>query len=157
MNQPKYIILLEKSEAYMKQADQCLRFTYPMLQEAKILLTALNALFLANSFAIGSILEFECNHKRIPSAGTNFETKFQLMKQYIIEPFGIETEYMKMIRDLKDLVIAHSESPVEFSRGNKFIICNDNYEIKEITLSNLQMIFKKTKLFIEKATSIINQ
>lgn len=145
----KFLELREKSLKYLKSAEQTVNFTYPLVKENKVLLTVVNQLFLAGTNIMGSLLHYELLHKRISIFEDNFEQKFHLLKSRVGDRYNIDTEYLKIIRDLKDMIIAHSNAPVEFSRGNKLVICNDNYELREISVESLKKALAKTKLFID--------
>jgi len=153
----KFLELRHKAEKYAKTAEQTINFTYPLVKENKIMLTVINQLFLANTTIMGSLLHYELYHKRIPFFDDNFESKFHLLRSRVADKYSIDPEYLKLLRDLKDIIIAHNNSPIEFSRGNKLVICNDNYELKELTIENLKKALSKTKLFIEDIIYITNK
>jgi nitrogen-specific signal transduction histidine kinase len=151
----KYLELQENAKKYLKNADQGLNFTYPLVKDNKVLLSVVNNLFLSLSNAMGSLLYHELLYKRVPIFQDNFESKFQLMRSKVAERYNIDKTYLKLMRDLKDIIISHNESPIEFSRGNRFIICGNNYEIKEVNPETLKKAIGKTKLFIDEIIHII--
>ena len=153
----KFLELRDKSVKHLKAAEQTINFTYPLVRENRVLLSAVNHLFLASTSIMGSLLSYEERNKRIPGFEDKFEEKFHLLKTRVADRYNIDPEYLRMMRDLKDLIIAHNASPVEFSRGKKLVICSDNYELKEITAENLKNVLSKTKLFIEDVILITNK
>ncbi len=153
----KFLELQESALTYQKNAEQGINFTYPLVKENKVLLSVVNNLFLAGTNIMGSILHYELLYKRIPAFNDNFEAKYRLMRSRIMEKYHLDAQYLKLVRDLKEIIIAHHESPIEFSRGSKFVICNDNYELKEISLESLKDAMRKTKLFIDEVISITKQ
>lgn len=145
----KFLLLREKAMKDLKAAEQALNFTYPLVKDSKVLLSVVHKLFLATSHIIESLLHHELIHKRISGFEDNFESKYHILRTQVMDRYNIDKEYLRLARDLKDIIIAHHESPIEFSRAGKFIICNDNYELKQITPETLKKTFLKTKLFIE--------
>jgi hypothetical protein len=145
----KVLELRDKALKYLKNAEHGLTFTYPLIKENKVLLSVVNNLFLSLTSAMSSLLYYEFFYKRISLFEDKFESKFYILKNKLLEKYHLDEESLKLIRDLKDLIIAHNESPIEFSRGNKLIICSDNYELKEISPESLKNAISKTKLFIE--------
>lgn len=145
----KFLELQEKALNNLKSAEQGISFTYPLVKENKVLLSVVNNLFLACTNNMGSLLHYELTYKRIPMFDDNFESKFRLLRSRVQEKYHLDAEHLKLMRDLKDIIVAHNESPIEFSRGGKFIICKDNYELKEITIESLKVAMGKTKLFID--------
>jgi hypothetical protein len=150
----KFLELRLKALEYLKVADQSIKFTYQLVKDNKVLVTAVNGLFMAMASAIGSLLYYELKYKRVPAFEDNFEAKYQLMRTNVLERYHIDPSYLKLARQLKDLVIAHKNSPIEFSREGKFVICSDDYKIKEITPDSLREAYAKTKLFIEEVITL---
>jgi hypothetical protein len=153
----QYLELQQKALDYLKKAEQGVNFTYKLVQDNKVLMTVVNNLFLASTSIMGSLLHYEQMYKRIPVFEDNFESKMRIFKSRVRERYNLDPGYIRMMRDLKDIIVAHHESPVEFSKGKKFIICNDNYELKEITAESLKKTLSKTKIFIDEVISLTKQ
>jgi len=150
----KFLELQEKAQQYIKNAEHGITFTYPLVKENKVLLSVVNNLFLACTNGIGSILHYERLYKRVPLFEENFEEKYRLMRSRVLERYNLDPDYLKLVRDLKETIIAHNQSPIEFSRGGKLVICNDNYELKEVSVESLKKTLGKTKLFIDEVIHI---
>lgn len=149
-----FVILQKKSISNLKNAKQTLEFTYEMVKENKLLLSVVDELFLACTNAMGSLLYYELKHKRINSFENKFEPKLRIFRNEVMERYGIGVEVVKLMRDLKEIIIAHKKSPFEFSREDKFVICSDNYDLKQITKQNLQEALKKANIFIDEVIYI---
>lgn len=145
----KFLELRQKSMKELKSAEQALNFTFPLVKDNKVLLSVVNHLFLASTDIMGSLLYFEVLRKRISPFEDNFESKYHLFRTKILDRHNIDKDYLRLVRDLKDTILAHHESPIEFSRGERLIICNDNYELKQISPEFLKKAISKTKLFID--------
>jgi nitrogen-specific signal transduction histidine kinase len=153
----KFFELREKAKKELKNAEQALNFTYPLVGDNRILLNVVNHLFLASTNIMGCLLYFELIHKRLSEFTDNFESKFHLMKSSMMDRYNLDLDYLCLVRDLKDIIIAHNESPIEFSRGKKLVICSDNYNLKQITPENLKNAAAKTKLFIDEVIHITDK
>jgi hypothetical protein len=150
----RYEELRERALHYLKNAHQGISFTYKLVQDPHVLLSVVNNLFLASTNAMGSILQYEVLHRRLSPFDDTFESKYRLMRMNIIEQYHIDESHLRIIRDLKDIIIAHNESPIEFSRGKRLVICGDNYELKELSIESMTKAYEKTKLFIDEVIRI---
>lgn len=138
-------------------ADHILTQTYPLVQDTKLLLAVIENIFLALTNSMGSILHYERLFKRIPPFYDNFDSKFNMFRSRVVNAYNIDKEHIKFIQDVKDITIAHKKSPIEFKRKDRFVICSDDYNIKEITLEKIKDYVSKTKLFMQKAESIVSK
>ncbi len=153
----KYEEHREKARKRLNIADHMLTMTYPLVKDSKILLAALENLFMAISYSIGSVLYYERMYKRIPPFHDNFESKFNMFRIKIVPRFKIDTKYLDLIREIRDIIVAHKKSPVEFSRDNQFVIASEDYDLKKISLEQLKAYIPKTKRFIEEMEGIVNE
>ena len=64
---------------------------------------------------------------------------------------------MKIIRDIKDIIVSHKKSPMEFSRNDSLIICNENYNMKTISSNLIRGYIQKAKLFIKNISTIVGK
>ena len=61
---------------------------------------------------------------------------------------NINKEYINLIETIREILIEHKRSPVEFSRGERFVICSSNYRMKTIGVNDIKQYVAKTKLFV---------
>ena len=148
----KFQVLRENAKKTVRMADHILTVTYPLLKDPKILVSAAKNIFSAAEQAMTSVLEHERLFKRIPSYQDNFESKFRVFKEKIVPRHNISPGNVKTIRELKDILSAHKESPVEFTRKEKYVICSDDYDMKTLSEKQLKNHLKNTKIFIEQAS-----
>ncbi len=148
----KFQVLRENAKKTVRMADHILTVTYPLLKDPKILVSAAKNIFSAAEQAMTSVLEHERLFKRIPSYQDNFESKFRVFKEKIVPRHNISPGHVKTIRELKDILSAHKESPVEFTRKEKYVICSDDYDMKTLSEKQLKNHLKNTKIFIEQAS-----
>ncbi len=61
------------------------------------------------------------------------------------------------MQDIKDIIIQHKKSPVEFTRKDSFVICSDDYQMKTISLDKMKNYILHSKSFIQNINGIINK
>lgn len=153
----KHEEVMEKALRNMKIADHMLTQTYPLVNDPRLLLTVLENIFLALTNSIGALLYFERLQKRIPPFHDNFESKYNIFKMNIVGKYNINREYVKFIGDIKNMVVAHKKSPVEFARKGVFVICSDSYNMRTLSPTEMKGFIVKTKSFVSDISSIIKQ
>ncbi|MEK6948822.1 MAG: hypothetical protein AABX34_01280 [Nanoarchaeota archaeon] len=153
----KFNELMESAEKKLNFADYILSMTYPLVKDPKLLLSVAENMFLAFNYSLTSLLYYERHFKRIPPFQDNFSLKLQLFKDECAERYGIGNEQLKAMQELKEILIAHKKSPIEFPRKESFMIFNESYEAKTLTQDLLKDYIKKAKLFIKKLSTIIRK
>jgi len=150
----KFQLLMEESKKKLNIADHILTMTYPVVKDPKLLLVVLENIFLSLTNAIGAILYHERLFKRIPSFQDNFDSKFEVLKE-IAEKNNLN--HLDMIKDIKEIILQHKKSPMEFTKSDRLIICSDTYKIKQISYENLKKYIFNAKSFIIQATNIVKK
>lgn len=153
----KFIELREVAEKKIKIADHMLNVTYPLLKEGKLLMSVVDNLFLAYSNTMGSILYYDRMFNKIPSFEDNFDSKFNLFFQKSIKFHDIDNMFIKDMKDLKEIIVEHKKSAVEFTKKDKLVICSDKFETKIITVKDMQSYINKCILFIKEAKAITSE
>jgi len=150
----KFQLLLEESKKKLSIADHMLIMTYPVVNDPKLLLVVLENIFLSLTNSIGAILHHERLFKRVPPFQDNFDSKFEVLKE-IAEKHNLK--YLDMIKDIKDIILQHKKSPMEFTKSDRLIICSDTYKIKQISYETLKKYLFNAKFFINQATTIVKK
>ena len=153
----KFQELRDAANKKLQFADHILTMTYPMVKDPHLLLSSVENLFLAFSYGMGSVLHYERMFKHIPPFPDNFTSKFELFKNKCAKKYNIDNEYLKIIKDLRDIIIAHKKSPIEFSRNERFVICNGDYRTRTIALNEVESYVEKAKLFIKNVSTIVSK
>jgi len=153
----KFLELRDTSQKKIWLADHILTQTYPFLKDPKLLMSSLETLFLAYANAIGSLLYYEKRFNKIPDFEDNFDSKFKVLKEHLSKKYDIKQEDIMSIKEIKDIILQHKKSPVEFTRPDMFIICSDEYQMKTISFDNLKKKVANAKIFIEKINNITNR
>jgi hypothetical protein len=152
-NMEKFQELREISNKKILLADHILTQTYPLLKDPKLLLAAIENIFLSYTNSIGSLLYYERLFKRISNFNDTFESKFRMLKE-IYKKYDIKQEDINTIKEIKDIILQHRKSPIEFSRDDHFIICSNEYNMKTICIDDLKKMIKNAKDFIRKVNII---
>jgi len=153
----KFQEVREKAKKHIKIADHMISVTFPLVKDNKLLLAVIENIFLAYTNAIGSLLYFERVFKRIPPFQDNFESKFMMFKEMCVQKYKIDRNYIADIQDLKNIILSHKKSPIEFTRKDRFVICSNNYTLETISISNIKKYLDKAKLFIEEINNITSK
>jgi hypothetical protein len=153
----KFQELREEAKKKLKVADHMLTMTYPLVQDNKLLLAVMQNIFLALTYAMGSILHYERTFKTIPPFQDNFSSKFNMFRAKIVDRYKIDKQYVDFIEEVKDVIVQHKESPVEFVRKDRFVICSDDYKMKTISTETMKEYLYKTKSFLIIASKIVNK
>ncbi|MAG38993.1 hypothetical protein CMO90_02790 [Candidatus Woesearchaeota archaeon] len=141
-------IASDKAKKNIQIADHMLIMTFPLVKDPKLLLAVMKNIFSSLNNSMSSLLYYERLFKRIPIFQDSFESKFIVFKNKMVSKHHIDNEYVNLIQEIREILLAHKNSPVEFSRGDRFVICSDNYRMKTIKVSDLKKYVAKTKLFI---------
>jgi hypothetical protein len=153
----KYEELKDMARRKVTLADHMLTMTFPMVKDTKLLLIVLENVFLAMTNAMSSVLYYERLYKRVPAFTDNFENKISLFKEKCLGKFNFNPEHMKALRDMKELIVEHRKSPIEFVRNDRFIICSDNYVIKSVGVEQIKGYIAKAKDFIQQTEFVVSK
>jgi hypothetical protein len=147
---------IESAKKYLIIADHLLTTTYPALKETKLFLSVIQNIFLAFSNMLEAFLLDQFNKKNIGMFGISFDDRFKIY-QKLEKKYGLNHEYSLIMIEIKKVLLAHKSSSVEFGRNNKYIICNDSYEMDQLTEERAKGFLGKAKLFIRDIDAIIVQ
>ncbi|MBS1267051.1 MAG: hypothetical protein MAG795_01022 [Candidatus Woesearchaeota archaeon] len=153
----KFQAARNKASKRLKIADHMMVMTYPLVKDSKLLLAVLENLFLALTNSVASVLYYERLFKRIPPFHDTFESKFNRFRSKIVPKYNIDMKYVKMIKEIKDIIVMHKKSPVEFTRKDKFVIASKNYKIKTISVEQIKEYIKDTKSFVAQMEEIVSK
>lgn len=107
-----------RSLYHLQAAHQVLTYSYPMLKEEKLLLVALNHLFLSFQSSIQAL-----------SGATSIPQMKKALKEY---PLALEA-----FQQIEELIRLHKQSPVEFARNENLVIATENYDLSILTQERL--------------------
>jgi len=157
---------------HIKAADHILTQTYPSLRDPKLLVAALDNTYLAFDEAMSAILHYKRHINKIPPFHESFSTKLEIIKKYVNTDgddqaiknkigtgitAGITKEHIIAAKTIYEIINAHKESAVEFSRKDAFIITTDNYNLQKITPEKLKSFIKEAKTLITAMEIILRE
>ncbi len=147
----------DKAKKNLKIADHMLTVTFPLVKDSKLLMAVIENIFLSYTNAIASILYYERLFKRIPPFQDTFESKLRMFREKIAIKHKIDKEYLKEIQEIRDIILEHRKSPVEFRKKDRFVICSENYRIKSVSADNIKKYLYKAKVFIQVMNNIVKK
>ena len=153
----KFQELRDAANKKLKLADHILTMTYPMVKDPRLLLSSIENLFLAFTYGMSSLLYYEKLFKRIPQFPDNFAGKFEVFRDECSKRYNIDSEHLKIIQDIKEIIVSHKKSPMEFSRNDSLIICNGDYRMRTISANMIHNYVQKAKLFIKNISTIVSK
>ena len=153
----KFQELRDAAKKKLQLADHILTMTYPIVKDSRLLMSSIENLFLSFSYGMNSILHYDRLFKRIPPFPDNFTSKLELFHDKCAKRYNIDYEYLKILKDLKDIVAEHKKSPIEFSRNENFGICNGDYRMRTISVKEVKGYIEKAKLFIKDVSTIVSK
>ncbi|MBT4417170.1 hypothetical protein HOC80_03640 [archaeon] len=146
---------IKESKALFVRADHLVYTTYPIIKENKLLYSSIVYLDKALMTAISAWVEHEIYYKRISPGPKDLNSKFHIFKDHLARKHSIPLEYMKTIMEIKSVIRAYKESPMAFSRKDKFVIWDDD-KLKTLELRNLKKYLTNSRLFINLVENKIN-
>jgi hypothetical protein len=152
----EFQLLRESALKNYRMADHMLTVTYPLIQDTKLLLGITDNLFLTFTHAMSSILHYERLFKLVPAFNDNFESKFHIFHKKRSR-YKIDQEHFDIMLELKEIILLHKKSPIEFKRKDRFVICTNNYKVKAITANQLKNYLKKAREFLDRMNQITSR
>ena len=147
--------MLKESNTSFSTADHLTYVTYPLIKETKLSITIVENLYLSVNKAMDAIIYYDRLYKRINPVAENFSSRFDVFKTKCARRYNIDEKYIKLIKELRNIVVSHKDSPMEFVRRDKFVICSESYtNIKTIDINKLKEYIILTRSFLEKINSI---
>ncbi len=146
---------ISEAKRYNVLATHILTTTYPVVKEPKVLLSALENVFLSISQSIDAIVYHAREKRLIPPFHNSFSIKFDLFCE-LAKRYPISKNIINAIEQLKELLMFSDDSPVEFSRNGDYILCSDDYDIKRITHELVYEMISHSRLLQKLAEEILH-
>ncbi|MBS3166854.1 hypothetical protein J4403_01450 [Candidatus Woesearchaeota archaeon] len=150
----RYLELFQKANDYFKTADHLAYVTYELVQEPKLLLTILDNLNLALKHKTDSLLEYERLYKRISPIPQNQELKLNLAEK-CLRRYNLSNEMIHLIREVNSILEQHKKSPIAFGKGEKFVICSENYRTKTINIQEVKEYIVSAREYLSKLDKVL--
>lgn len=140
-------LIFEATKSF-NTADHLAYVTYPAVNDTKLISLVAEHLLTALTKGMDALLYIERQYKRIPLYPDSFEVKLDLFEK-IISRYGINKEFIALMQDLKEIIDCKQNSPVEFTRKDKLIMCSETYRLKTVTLEKIKKDVSYVKAYIQ--------
>ena len=152
-------ILAAKDNATRKYegARHLLNVTFPMIKDPKLLLGVVHNLSASLESSMDTILAHERLLRLVPIYNNNYESKFNLFRMKSVKRNNVSPAAIHLMSELRYIIDLHKKSPMEFQRGNRFVICNKDYQLKVISIKDLQQYLYTTKDMLDLAHQIVSK
>tara|TARA_Y100000310_G_scaffold320097_1_gene376150 strand:+ start:2509 stop:3003 length:495 start_codon:yes stop_codon:yes gene_type:complete len=152
----KFKSLVLEANKSLKLADHMIYVTYPLIKDNKLLIHILENIDKSMKSAIDAFIRYDRIYKRIRANPQSFVEKVDIFSRISSKRYPFSQSDFDFIEEVDDLVRKHKESPVEFVKGDKFVICFDDYKTKILTLEKVKHMISKAKPFIFKLNNILS-
>lgn len=141
----------------LNTADHMLYVTMPVVNDNKLMMLVTENLYKAVIGAMDIILYYDRLYKRIGPYGTEFEMRFDVFKNKCARRYNFSDDEIALLREIRKIIVARKQSPIEFSRRDSFVICSPNYRMETITMERLKKFINQSKEFVSKVDRIVKQ
>lgn len=139
---------LDAAKKKIYVADHMLSNAFTLLKDPKILLAIIDNVHECFTKSLSAFLAHERLFKRIPSYSTNPESEMNFFKIKIIKKYGFDEQLVETFDKVRDLLIAHGQAPVEFSRKDSYVIASNKYDLKTISPELTKQFIMDGKSFL---------
>lgn len=149
--------LQQKAQKELNVAEHLLIVTFALVKDPKMLLGVTEKIFLSCNYAMSAVVYFERRFKRIPPFHDIFDSRYNAFKHRVAPRYKVPMEYMYFFEKLKDIVVKHKKSSMEFPRSGKFIICSDKYDIESLSYKQVHGFLQSAKTFTNSMAKITDK
>ncbi len=143
-----------QAENKLKIADHLLSTTFAIVKDPKLLVSVIDALYQAMDIAITAILDFEKNFKTLEFKEHD---KIEFFRRKIITKYGLDPKIVDFYADLKLTLESHRKSGVEFTKKEKFVISDNDYNLKTLTYEDVKKKYTSARSYVEQIFDIIKR
>ncbi len=151
----------ERAIKHIKAADHILTQTYPHIRDPKLLLAALDNVYLSMDGAMSAMLQSLRDRRKIGAFHDSYTTKLDLLQSLAAKEDAMRDsltkEHLSAMKNVHDLISSHKESAVEFARKDALVISTENYSLKLITPDTLKGHIRIGKLLITAMERILTE
>ena len=137
-----------------QRADHLTYVTYPLINDPKLLPTIIDLLHKAIHHAIAAFLSYDAYYKRIPEFPTQQAQQLHTFKYHTVPRYGLPKDLALLINHLDDYVAKRQQSPLEFSRKDKYVIASRTYRIQTLNIDTIKKHVNQTRSFIQKLNEV---
>lgn len=146
---------LDRANILIKRADHMFYVTYPLIKDAKLIITMAENISRGMIKAMDAVLMYERLYKRISLYPEDFKVKMDIFKDNIARRYSINKEHVVLIQDLKKFLEEREKSGVEFVKNDKYVLFNRKQEVKSLGIDKLKQNLNMSKDFLKKINGIL--
>jgi len=147
----------EKAIQQYDAAFHLLNVTFPLVRDPKLLIGVINNIFSSLEYSMDTILEHERQLKLVPPYPENFQSKLNIFRYRSMKRNNVPNPIVNLMMELRELLDLHKRSPMEFQRGNRFVICSKDYRLKVISIKEIREYLNQNKEFLDIMERTINR
>lgn len=147
----------ELSLRHLRAADYILNYTYPVVEDPKLLLGVLENILKSLTASVYSIVSYERLFRRLPPYAENFDSQYNLFRIRIMPRYKIDKTHTAFIDKVKEIIKKHKTSPIEFKRKDKFVICSEGWKVETLGIQQLRDFIYKTQAFFDSVSEITSK
>ncbi|MBW2997202.1 hypothetical protein KY349_02570 [Candidatus Woesearchaeota archaeon] len=145
--------LRERARRSLQVAEQMLSKTYPIVNDPKLILAIAEDIYAALTSSMTALLVKKQEKMQISDDFSSIFTAFQ----QIAPDLSFQQDDLEIIKELSTIIAEHKDSPVEFPRKDKFIICDNEYKCTTITIDDMKSYLFRARLFVEKVNDALDK
>jgi len=149
--------VLGTAKSYLAAAENILNLLYPQSRNQRLFLPALENTFLALHTGLNALLRHDLKRfsMRLPK-GESFQERLPAFRASL-KRNGLSFSYATTALEMFRIIQRHSESPMEFSREGRLIICDEKFNMQQLSYEQLKGYMLKTKIFIDELSALLKQ
>ena len=147
---------LQKAKFQYDAAFHLLTITYPFLKDPKLLIAVLSNIHTSMEYALDALLSFERQLQLVPHYLDNFQSKFNVFQYKSVRRNKIEPTIVRSMEMVQTLLNFHQRSLIEFHRQDKLVICDKEFEIQQVSPTDIRNYLDASKALITIAEKIIS-
>lgn len=150
--------LLEEANKTFRIADHLTNVTFPLIKDIKLIITITENLDKTLTNGLNALLQYEFLYKRISGVPKDFKDKLDIFKSHCLLRYtSIARESILLINDVKSLVEHRKNSPVEFIKSGKFVMCTSDYKMRIINYDKIKNFVSQAKDLMLKLNIIMGK
>ncbi len=146
---------LQKAKFQYDAAFHLLNVTYPLLKDPKLLIAILSNVHSSMEHSLDAILSFERQLLLVPHYLDNFQSKFNVFRYKSVPRNKIDPQLVEAISTVQTLLNLHQRSLIEFRKEDRLMICDKEFEVKQVAIPEIRQYLEASKNLIGAANKII--
>ncbi|MBI4150699.1 hypothetical protein HY492_01090 [Candidatus Woesearchaeota archaeon] len=147
---------LAEAQQRLGVANHLLGRTYPMVNDARILLAVAKELHNAAFAGMDALLAHDKAAKRIPALVKNVDGRLELLQESLAV-HKLSPQFHKTVTQLHAIISLHEKAPVEFTKPDRFVLCDKDYQLTTVTVASVKQLLSQTRSFLDSVSPIVSE